>query len=135
MLYFLFTLWLLENVMNAILNELSNNDFSLGFGNFSYSDLFRPEKLRELAETFYADLTAQNAELGNALTQYISARGENYERKAPILLLIFRILSQNFFTLKRNTKHFSQKFTPTIQFGSINFLFKEKSQKNITKNH
>jgi NAD(P)H-flavin reductase/NADPH-dependent glutamate synthase beta subunit-like oxidoreductase len=73
--------------MTAILKEISNNDFTLGFGNFSYSDLFKPEKLRELAEAFYADLSVQNTELGDALKRYIAARGENYERKAESKIL------------------------------------------------
>lgn len=64
-----------------------NNDFKLGIEGFNYSDLSNPTKLKELAEAFYAEVSKQNDELGNALTQYISARGENYEQKAESQIL------------------------------------------------
>jgi NADPH-dependent glutamate synthase beta subunit-like oxidoreductase/NAD(P)H-flavin reductase len=64
-----------------------NNDFKLGIEGFNYSDLSNPTKLKQLAEAFYAEISTENEELGNALTQYISARGENYEQKAESQIL------------------------------------------------
>ena len=73
--------------MTVTAKDINSFDFKLGINSFSYSDLFNAEKLRELAEVFYADLSEQNAELGNALHQYIAARGESYERKAESKIL------------------------------------------------
>ncbi len=70
-----------------IATDTQNNDFQLGINGFNYSDLSNPNKLKQLAETFYAELTEQNAELGDALTQYISVCGENYEQKAESKIL------------------------------------------------
>jgi len=65
-----------------------NHDFSLGIPGFSYSDLYKPEKLKDLCEAFYAELARTDAGLHAALTQYIGARGEGYEKKAESELLV-----------------------------------------------
>ncbi len=67
--------------------ELKTNDFKLGIGNFNFSDLQKPEKLKDLCEAFYADLQTQNAELHDVLTQYVKARGVNYESKIESKIL------------------------------------------------
>src|SRR4028119_363887 len=66
----------------------TKSNFELGIGGFSYSDLYKPERLRELAETFYDEIKRENAELHSALMQYIAARGANYEQKAESKILI-----------------------------------------------
>ncbi|NJM53055.1 MAG: hypothetical protein HC846_06470 [Blastocatellia bacterium] len=65
----------------------SNYDFKLGIEGFNYSDLFNPTKLKDLAETFYKEVKTQNAELHDALMQYINSRGENYEQKVSSKIL------------------------------------------------
>lgn len=68
-------------------NNDSNYDFKLGVANFNYSDLYNPSKLKELAETFYNEVKSQNAELHDALMQYVESRGENYEQKVSSKIL------------------------------------------------
>ncbi len=65
-----------------------NHDFPLGISGFNYCDLYKPEKLKELCEVFYAELAKTDAGLHGALTQYIEARGEGYEKKAESELLV-----------------------------------------------
>jgi len=57
--------------------EASNTDFALGVGDFSYGDLYRPERLRALAETFYAELESADAPLHRELAQHLAARRRN----------------------------------------------------------
>src|ERR1044071_8060872 len=52
-------------------------DFPLGIEGFTYGDLYRPERLRALAEAFYAQVEREDAALGARLTEYINSRGEN----------------------------------------------------------
>ena len=66
---------------------LDKSNFTLGISGFSYSDLYKPERLRELAETFYDEIKRENADLYDALMQYIAARGANYEQKVESKIL------------------------------------------------
>src|SRR5207248_4549720 len=50
-------------------------DFPLGIADFTYSDLYRPERLRELAGVFYAELARADKALYHTLTTYLEARG------------------------------------------------------------
>jgi NADPH-dependent glutamate synthase beta subunit-like oxidoreductase/NAD(P)H-flavin reductase len=84
MLYFRLYLIFEKAMMST---ETKKNDFQLGINDFQYSDLRKPEKLRLLAEVFYAEVISQNQELGYSLTQYIAARGENYEQKVESKIL------------------------------------------------
>lgn len=68
-------------------DQNSNYDFKLGIGEFNFSDLYNPFKLKELAETFYSELEQQNAELHSVLMPYIEARGVNYENKIESKIL------------------------------------------------
>jgi NADPH-dependent glutamate synthase beta subunit-like oxidoreductase/NAD(P)H-flavin reductase len=52
-------------------------DFPLGIEGFTYGDLHRPERLRALAEAFYAAVERADAGLHARLTEYVGARGEN----------------------------------------------------------
>ncbi|HEX9929264.1 MAG TPA: FAD-dependent oxidoreductase [Pyrinomonadaceae bacterium] len=65
----------------------TKSNFELGISSFSYADLYKPERLRELAETFYDEIKQENAELHSALMQYIAARGANYEQKVESKIL------------------------------------------------
>ncbi|HEX8474279.1 MAG TPA: FAD-dependent oxidoreductase [Pyrinomonadaceae bacterium] len=50
-------------------------DFKLGLEGFTYSDLYRPVRLRALAEAFYAELNRADAALHAALMSYLETRG------------------------------------------------------------
>ncbi|MBC7931215.1 MAG: FAD-dependent oxidoreductase [Rubrivivax sp.] len=51
-------------------------DFQLGIEGFAYSDLYRPARLRELAEAFYAEVGGVDPALHALLAEYIATRGE-----------------------------------------------------------
>ncbi|HEX8181043.1 MAG TPA: FAD-dependent oxidoreductase [Pyrinomonadaceae bacterium] len=50
-------------------------DFPLGIEDFTYADLYRPQRLRQLAETFYAELARADESLHQALMAYLATRG------------------------------------------------------------
>src|SRR5215207_6149520 len=52
-------------------------DFPLGIEGFTYGDLYRPARLRALAEAFYAEVEREDAALHASLAEYVAARGEN----------------------------------------------------------
>ena len=62
-------------------------DFDLGIDGFQFSDLFDAVKLKELAESFYAEVKDDDAVLHSALTKYIASRGNGYERKVESKIL------------------------------------------------
>lgn len=67
--------------------ELSNYDFDLGVVGFKYSDLFDAVKLKELAEKFYDEVKQENPLVGDALTKYIEAKGEGFEKRVESNIL------------------------------------------------
>jgi len=64
-----------------------NYDFDLGIVGFKYSDLFDAEKLKELAEKFYAEVEAKEPVLHDALVKYIAKRGLGYEPRVESKIL------------------------------------------------
>src|SRR3954463_13041552 len=54
-----------------------STDFPLGIEGYTYGDLHRPERLRALAEAFYAEVEREDAGLHARLSEYINSRGEN----------------------------------------------------------
>jgi NADPH-dependent glutamate synthase beta subunit-like oxidoreductase/NAD(P)H-flavin reductase len=72
----------------AFQNDDNNYDFPLGVSGFHYSDLYKPDRLKDLCEAFYAQLGKTDADLCAALMQYTQARGEGYEQKAESELLV-----------------------------------------------
>src|SRR5215203_6400565 len=64
-------------------------DFPLGIEGFTYGDLYRPARLRALAEAFYAEVEREDAALHASLAEYVASRGENLKgTKAESDLLI-----------------------------------------------
>ncbi|HJQ33685.1 MAG TPA: FAD-dependent oxidoreductase [Pyrinomonadaceae bacterium] len=55
----------------------SQADFPLGIQGFAYGDLYRPARLRALAEAFYAEVGREDAALHARLAEYVASRGEN----------------------------------------------------------
>jgi NADPH-dependent glutamate synthase beta subunit-like oxidoreductase/NAD(P)H-flavin reductase len=62
-------------------------DFNLGVQGFSYSDLFDPARLADLAENFYAEVAEKEPILHEALRRYIDNRGEGFEKRAASKVL------------------------------------------------
>src|SRR5690349_1487101 len=63
------------------------HDFDLGVVGFRYSDLFDAVKLKELAEKFYQELSERDPLVHDALTKYIGARGEGFEKRVESKIL------------------------------------------------
>ncbi len=66
---------------------VADRDMELGIPGFRYSDLFEPQKLKNLADAFYAEVSEADPVLSSALTKYIAARGEGYEPKVRSKIL------------------------------------------------
>ncbi|MDT7602906.1 MAG: hypothetical protein QOF61_903, partial [Acidobacteriota bacterium] len=77
-----------KSFIELMLNTTSNDrhvspaatpgtDFNLGVEGFTYADLYRPQRLRELTARFYAELEREDATLYAALLEYTRARGAN----------------------------------------------------------
>ncbi|MGH9914128.1 MAG: FAD-dependent oxidoreductase, partial [Pyrinomonadaceae bacterium] len=79
-------------MLNTLTDFTIQNDegthLKLGIEGFAYADLYRPEKLKELAELFYQQLRENDAELYSSLQDYIAARGRNTDPKVQSNLLI-----------------------------------------------
>ena len=70
-------------------DDQTPTDFQLGIEGFTYADLYRPRRLRDLAEAFYAEVKREDAVLHSALTGYVESRGANLKgTKAESDLLI-----------------------------------------------
>ncbi|MFM9905816.1 MAG: FAD-dependent oxidoreductase [Pyrinomonadaceae bacterium] len=63
------------------------HDIELGIEGFKFSDLFDADKLRELAEKFYADVAKHEPLLHDALAKYITARGSGFEKRVESKIL------------------------------------------------
>ncbi|MCS6873627.1 MAG: FAD-dependent oxidoreductase [Pyrinomonadaceae bacterium] len=70
-----------------IAEKARSHDFELGISGFWYSDLYKPEKLEELAEKFYQELAARNPEVAEKLDKYIKSRGDGFDRKQESAIL------------------------------------------------
>ena len=65
----------------------AGTDFELGVSGFRYSDLFDAARLKDLAETFYAELAVEAPVVHEALTKYIANKGKGLEKRAASNLL------------------------------------------------
>ncbi|HVF55311.1 MAG TPA: FAD-dependent oxidoreductase, partial [Pyrinomonadaceae bacterium] len=64
-------------------------DFPLGVEGFTYGDLYRPERLRALAENFYDGVLQEDPALHASLIEYVETRGQHVAgTKAESELLI-----------------------------------------------
>jgi len=68
-------------------NSIGSRDFALGVPGFNYSDLFDAARLKDLADAFYAEVAEKEPVLHEALTKYITTRGEGIERRAESTIL------------------------------------------------
>ena len=72
---------------NKLSLQSSDYDFDLGVAGFRYSDLFKSEKLENLADTFYQEVAEKSPALYEELANYIKTRGANYEPKIESKIL------------------------------------------------
>lgn len=70
------------------LTEQTKSNFKLGIAGFTYADLYRPDRLRDLASVFYDEIAGSDPELHRELTEYIASRGTGYEKKTESAILI-----------------------------------------------
>lgn len=68
-------------------NASAAGDFELGVAGFRFSDLFDAERLKDLADAFYAEVRERDAVLGDALDRYIAAHGNGIERRVESKIL------------------------------------------------
>lgn len=68
-------------------NLSADYDFKLGIGDFRFSDLYNPFKLKDLADSFYSELAQKNPELHAVLLPYIEGHGKNYDNKIESKIL------------------------------------------------
>jgi NADPH-dependent glutamate synthase beta subunit-like oxidoreductase/NAD(P)H-flavin reductase len=72
----------MQNILNAsghaddATAQPTPNDFALGLEGFTYADLYRPARLRALAERFYEELAREDPSLHTSLVEYVETRGE-----------------------------------------------------------
>jgi len=76
--------------MGIINTEVSQavKDFELGVGGFYYSDLYRAERLKALAEAFYQQLRADDPSVAEEFEEYRKAQGLGIDRVKESDLLI-----------------------------------------------
>jgi NADPH-dependent glutamate synthase beta subunit-like oxidoreductase/NAD(P)H-flavin reductase len=74
-----------QNILSTNTDPLG--DFDLGISGYRYSDLFKPQKLKALADEFYGFVKGDSVELHDALTAYVAARGAGYDKKAESKIL------------------------------------------------
>ena len=68
--------------------DSNKTDFNLGIAGFTYADLYRPDRLRDLTSVFYDAIANSDPELGLALTEYVKNRGVGYDQKSESSILI-----------------------------------------------
>jgi NADPH-dependent glutamate synthase beta subunit-like oxidoreductase/NAD(P)H-flavin reductase len=64
------------------------DNLPLGFGDFTYADLYQSERLRALAEAFCQELERADAELAREFTRYREAGGAGFSEREESELLV-----------------------------------------------
>jgi NADPH-dependent glutamate synthase beta subunit-like oxidoreductase/NAD(P)H-flavin reductase len=75
-------------IQDGVINSDPAAEMRLGIDGFVYADLYRPDRLRDLAEAFYAELAELDQGLHAALMDYVGRRGEGYADKQESELLV-----------------------------------------------
>jgi NADPH-dependent glutamate synthase beta subunit-like oxidoreductase/NAD(P)H-flavin reductase len=65
-----------------------DHDFLLGVEGFRYSDLYKPERLKDLAETFYGEIEEKNPALARDFSSYRESQGQGWLPLAQSKLII-----------------------------------------------
>src|SRR5688572_13212030 len=110
-------------------------DFELGVEGFTYGDLHRPERLRALAEEFYAEVGRADAALHASLSEYVASRGENLKgTKAESELLISAAPHLSRFVARLfRVERERERLAESIRAQDPVFQFKQFVQRRATK--
>src|ERR1043166_7312710 len=116
-------------------DKTSPEDFPLGVEGFTYGDLYRPERLRALAEAFYAEVESADATLHARLVDYLSSRGENLKgTKAESELLIAAATHLSHFLARLfRVEREREELAEGIRAQDPVFQFKNFVQRRATK--
>jgi NADPH-dependent glutamate synthase beta subunit-like oxidoreductase/NAD(P)H-flavin reductase len=117
-------------------DKISSDDFQLGVEGFTYGDLYRPARLRALAEAFYAEVESVDPSLHASLTEYVAARGENIRgTKAESELLIAAAPHLSRFVARLfGVEREREELTASVRAQDPVFQFKNFVQRRATKN-
>jgi NADPH-dependent glutamate synthase beta subunit-like oxidoreductase/NAD(P)H-flavin reductase len=76
--------------------ERDVRDFELGVQGFWYSDLYKPARLKDLAEEFYRYLAQHDAALADEFTAYrnVVGVGYTYVKEAALLIAVSKVQSE-----------------------------------------
>ena len=110
-------------------------DLELGIEGFNYSDLYRPERLRELAGRFYEEVAREDAALHDSLRTYLEARGENLrgtKQESELLIVAAKHLSRFVARLFRVERE-REAHAESIRAQSAVFEFKTFVARRATK--
>ncbi|HEX8560107.1 MAG TPA: FAD-dependent oxidoreductase [Pyrinomonadaceae bacterium] len=110
-------------------------DFKLGIEGFTYGDLHRPERLRALAEAFYAEVEREDAALHAALAGYVASRGESLKgtRAESELLIAAAPLLSRFVARLFRVEAERERLAAGIRAQDPVFQFKQFVQRRATK--
>ncbi|MCA1592973.1 MAG: FAD-dependent oxidoreductase [Acidobacteria bacterium] len=110
-------------------------NFRPGIEGFAYGDLYRPERLRELAESFYAELRQADAELHTSLMNYLGTRGEGISgTKAESELLIAAAVHLSRFVARLfGVEREREELIEAIRTQDPVFVFKQFVQRRALK--
>ena len=113
----------------------SRADFPLGIEGFTYGDLHRPERLRALAEAFYAEVAREDASLHASLMEYVSSRGENLKgtRAESDLLIASAAHLSRFVARLFDIERERERLAFEIRAQDPVFQFKQFVQRRATK--
>jgi NADPH-dependent glutamate synthase beta subunit-like oxidoreductase/NAD(P)H-flavin reductase len=124
-------------MISTIEAKKSNEDFELGIRNFRYSDLYSPEKLKDLALTFYETLEERNPGLAEELKNHIESKGKRYDQKTQsrILTEAAAYLSEFIAKLFRIEKEYNELKQKVLEQDSIwryKFFVQRRAIKKFT---
>ncbi|HEX6183160.1 MAG TPA: FAD-dependent oxidoreductase, partial [Pyrinomonadaceae bacterium] len=110
-------------------------DFELGVEGFTYGDLYRPERLRALAEAFYAEVGRADAALHARLAEYVASRGESLKgTKAESDLLVEAAPHLSRFVARLfRVEQERERLAESITAQDPVFQFKQFVQRRATK--
>lgn len=78
----------MKTSVNILQQDPATNDYPLGITGFYYSDLYKPERLKDLAFQFYSYLDSSEPELGKEFASYRKTQGKDMAKPVESLLLI-----------------------------------------------
>ena len=77
-----------DNQFEIASNESASGELVLGVEGFTYPDLYKPERLKELTEIFYNEVAIINPDLAKDFSAYRDTRGVGYADKTESDLIV-----------------------------------------------